>query len=101
MLKTKKPIKSSSVKKIFSNDDVELTDLTEALPEDFADAESTLTSDEVSDALETIAGIADAVLEAEGREAEDLEYSQVLDLVDEVLAEPEAPAEEETEEETL
>lgn len=98
MLKTKKPIKSSSVKKIFSNDEVELTDLTEALPEDFADAESTLTSDEVSDALETIAGIADAVLEAEGRETEDLEYSQVLDLVDEVLAEPEALPEEETEE---
>lgn len=101
MLKTKKSIKSSSVKKIFSNDDVELTDLTEALPEDFADAESTLTSDEVTDALEAIAGIADAVLEAEGREAEDLEYPEVLDLVEDVLSEPEHDEGEEMTEEDL
>lgn len=94
----RKPIKSEKIKKIFSDvSEEEVVDLTQVEPDesDFTDASDTLTQEEVETALETIAGIADAVLEAEGKEAEDLEYQDVLEIVDEVTQEPEETSEEE------
>lgn len=97
-MKMKKKINSSAVKKIFQDvSEDEVVDLTMVEPEggDFADAATSLTQDEVEAALETIAGIADAVLEADGKETDDLDYQEVLEIVDEVTQEPEETPEEE------
>lgn len=98
-MKIVKPtIKSEKIRKIFSDvSEEEVVDLTQVEPEesDFSQADDSLTQEEVESALSTIAGIADAVLEAEGKETKDLEYQDVLDIVDSVLEEPGEPDPEE------
>lgn len=87
---------------IFQDAELEVEDFAEdvndeELPEDdslaaFAGDED-LTDDEVIKALQVVDGVADAVLEAQGKDNPDLEYEQVLDLIDDTLESEELPEE--------